>query len=148
MKWTRDYNKVDKTSESTKDSFRSKISNFLWLMSLVLFFLWALFDLETKERSVRQSYLVRKRPKKKKKKRRIHTFTTAFPPVQETTSYVVRLQFFRLYEPLLQSTITLNLHLKLCNGRFSQLMPYISSEMFGFFQRNQTVTVTVKTVTH
>lgn len=41
--------------------------------------------------------------KKKKKKKKKSTFGMVFPPLQEATSFVVRPQFFRPYEPLLQA---------------------------------------------
>lgn len=64
------------------------------------------------------------REKRQKQKKHIHTFTMVFPPLQEATSFVVRLQFFRPNEPLLQATSD--------SRHLSQLMPQ-SSQKKGYY---------------
>lgn len=58
-----------------------------------------------------------------KKEKHIHTFAMVFPPLQEATSFVVKLQFFPPMWAVTPSDIVWALHLTLQSRQFSQLMP-------------------------
>lgn len=60
------------------------------------------FDLQQREGLGREKTIHKK---KEKERKRTRTFVMAFPPLQEATSHIARLQFFHPYEPLLQTTL-------------------------------------------
>lgn len=76
--------------------FEIKVSIFFY-MSTVLFCLWApLICKQRVEEWLRAVFGYKKEKKEDKEKRKhIHTFAMVFPPLQEATSFVVRLQFIR-----------------------------------------------------
>lgn len=74
--------------------FEIKVSIF-FDMSTVLFCLWAPLICKQRVGEWEGCIWLQKEKKEEEKRKHIHTFAMVFPPLQEATSFVVRLQFIR-----------------------------------------------------
>lgn len=107
----------------------------------MLFHLWTLFWFSVEGRENERLILVRKGQKKGgKKEKRIHTFAMVFPPLQEATSFVVRLQFFRPMWAVTPGDVALALHSKsLDRIVYSADAPKVTQNNFFFWEMKLTL---------